>query len=53
MPLFVQILVISVPITTSMNWNNSIGKKLLEEDLRSGEIPLDGDLMKPQEVFLQ
>jgi hypothetical protein len=40
-------------MTTSMNWNNSIGKKLLEEDLRSGEIPLDGDSMKPWEVFLQ
>jgi hypothetical protein len=33
------------------SWKNSIAKKLLEEDLRSGKIPLDGNAMKPKEVY--
>jgi hypothetical protein len=40
-------------MSTEKNWKNSIARKLLEEDLRSGKIPLEGDVMKPQDVFLQ
>jgi hypothetical protein len=35
------------------NWKYSVARKLLEEDLCSGKIPLDADAMKPQDVYLQ
>jgi len=33
------------------NWKNCAGKRLLEQDLREGRIPLDSERMKPAVAF--
>jgi hypothetical protein len=35
------------------NWQNSEAKKLLLQDLHTGAIPLDGDLMTPRDAYRQ
>jgi hypothetical protein len=40
-------------MSNSKNWKHSIAKKLLEEDLCAGKIPLESDEMTSKEVYLQ
>jgi len=39
--------------TRKTDWQYSQAKKLLEQDLRNGTIPLDSSVMGPKEVFVQ
>jgi len=39
--------------TQKTDWQYSQAKKLLEQDLRNGTIPLDSSVMGPKEVFVQ
>jgi hypothetical protein len=41
------------PTNKPPDWRNSNAKKLLEEDIKSGRIPLDPDIMDPEDVYLQ
>jgi hypothetical protein len=42
----------SQKMNTRHAWEHCMGKKLLEQDLRSGTIPINPKLMKPSVAFL-